>query len=185
MESGHVALGVCGLSCRLCPAYHRQTQSRCPGCKSAFRQGAACPFVTCAVKKQGVEFCWQCNESQTCARWKKHAQDRQAHDSFVCYQKIDSNIATMQTAGVDEFEKQQAAREKLLKQQMLAEFDEGRSKSFYCVAGTVLEVGELEGALEEARKKAEGLQLKEKAKVMHTELDRVAKERGYLLKLRK
>jgi len=31
---------------------------------------AGCPFITCAVKKKGIEFCWDCEENKTCEKWK-------------------------------------------------------------------------------------------------------------------
>jgi hypothetical protein len=43
----HVAVGVCGLSCYLCPNHNSDAKSRCEGCKSEGRMGAACPFLTC------------------------------------------------------------------------------------------------------------------------------------------
>jgi len=43
---------------------------------------------------------------------------------------------------------------------MLEEFNEGRSKTFYCIASTVLEIEELENALSEAKKHTEGLSIK-------------------------
>jgi hypothetical protein len=68
---------------------------------------------------------------------------------------------------------------------MLSEFNEGRSKTFYCIAATMLEIGELESVLDEARAKSTGLDLKAKAEVMHSLLDKIAENKGYLLKLRK
>ncbi len=35
---------------------------------------------------------------------------------------------------------------------MLQEFNEGRSKSYYCIAATVMEIGELEEALTRSRR---------------------------------
>lgn len=68
---------------------------------------------------------------------------------------------------------------------MLMEFNEGRSKSYYCIAATVLEIDELRESLHKARKKAQGLDVKEKSKVLHSILDELALNRNYLLKLRK
>jgi hypothetical protein len=68
---------------------------------------------------------------------------------------------------------------------MLQEFNEGRSKTFYCVASTVLEIQELENALEEAKKQSEGIEIKEKAKILHEILDKIAERKDYHLKLRK
>ncbi len=184
LKINHMAVGVCGLSCRLCLAFHRETKSKCLGCKSKFRMNAACTYLNCAVKKKGVEFCWECNESSSCARWKKHSEFGMLHDSFVCYQKVEDNIASIRKSGIKAFEEQEEAREKLL-DSMLKEFDEGRSKSFYCIAATVLEIEELENAIRQARLKSQSLAIKEKAQVMHLLLNEVAEERNYNLKLRK
>ncbi len=184
MKTSHVAIGICGLSCRLCPAYHRETKSKCDGCKSEDRMGAACPFHNCALKKKGIEFCVFCEENATCVRWSKHREMSKKHDSFVCYQKVEDNIAFIQKNNIAAFENEQKTREQLLKG-MLAEFNEGRSKSLYCIAATVLETGELEAVLKEARAKAKGLDLKAKAAIMHSLLNEVANKKNYLLKLRK
>ncbi len=68
---------------------------------------------------------------------------------------------------------------------MLSEFNEGRSKSFYSVAATVLSIGELESVLKEARTKSAGSDLKAKAETIHSLLDKIAENRHYSLKLRK
>ncbi len=184
MKISHVAIGICGLSCRLCPAYHRETKSKCGGCKSEYRMGAACPFHNCALKKKGVEFCGFCEENNTCARWSKHRVLGKKFDSILCYQKVEDNIAFIQKNGIAAFENEQKTREQLLKE-MLAEFNEGRSKTLYCIAASVLEIGELETVLNEARAKAKGLDLKAKSEIMHSLLDEVAREKNYILKLRK
>ncbi len=106
------------------------------------------------------------------------------YDSIVCYQKVEDNIGFIEKNGVVEFEEQQKTRENLLKA-MLAEFNEGRSKTLYCIAAAVLKIVELEKVLNEARAKATGLDLKAKATIMHSLLNEVAYKKNYLLKLRK
>jgi len=145
--------------------------------------GAACPFHNCALKKKAVEFCGFCEENKTCDRWRKHREMSKKRDSFVCYQKVEENMAFIQKNGIAAFENEQKTREQLLKE-MLAEFNEGRSKSLYCIAATVLETGELEAVLDEARAKAKGLELKAKAAIMHSLLNEVADKKNYLLKPR-
>lgn len=44
-----------------------------------------CPFITCAVKQRGLEFCWQCPEHEDCPKWRARRESGKAHDSFVCY----------------------------------------------------------------------------------------------------
>jgi hypothetical protein len=180
----YVELGVCGLSCRLCPAYYRETKSKCEGCKSEYRMGAPCPFHNCAIKKKEVEFCGFCPENAICERWRKFRKNGKNHDSIVCYQKLENNIAFILQNGIDRLERQQRTRERLLRQ-ILSEFNEGRSKTLYCIAATMLEVDELEHVLKEGREKSIGFDPKRKAEVMHSLLNKVAENKHYLLKLRK
>jgi|SRR5665647_739072 len=184
MEPSFFEIGVCGLSCRLCPAYHRETKSKCGGCKSEYRMGAACPFHNCAVKKKRIDFCGFCGENNTCGKWRKFREAGKHHDSILSYQRLEDNIALIQKNGMEEFEKQQETREKLLRA-ILTEFNEGRSKTFYCIAATVLEIGELEIVLENARAKSKGLDIRVKSEVMHSLLNEIAENKKYILKLRK
>jgi hypothetical protein len=184
MNIRYPEIAICGLSCRLCPHYHTEGSSRCEGCKTEYRIGAGCPFIMCALKKKGVEFCWDCEEHESCQKWAKHRESGKKADSFKCYQKLEDDITFVRKNGVTEFEKLQKKRESLVKE-MLREFNEGRSKSYYCIAATLMETGQLEGALSEARKKSDGLNMKEKARVLHSLLDEIALQRNYLLKLRK
>jgi len=61
---------------------------------------------------------------------------------------------------------------------MLQYFNEGRSKSYYCIAATILEIEELENALHKAKKESRGLGIKEKSKVLHSLIDEVANRRA-------
>jgi hypothetical protein len=183
MKIKYPEIGVCGLSCRLCPSFHMTTKSRCLGCKSDFRMSAGCPFITCALKQKGVEFCWDCSESRTCQKWQQHRELGKRQDSFKCYQKLEADIASIQKYGVFEFEKLQKTREKLL-QKMLKEFNDGRSKSYYCIVATILEIEELETAISYAQKNSSGLDLKEKSKLLHSRLDDIATKKNYCLRLR-
>jgi hypothetical protein len=184
MKDVHVEVGVCGLSCRLCPAYHRETKSRCPGCKSEFRMGASCAFLNCAFKKKGLEFCGFCPENGACEKWRKHREMGKRVDSFVSYQALEDNISFIEKNGLPEFEKQQISREKILNS-MLSEFNEGRSKSLYCIAATILEIKDLEIILREARKKTYKMALKEKSQVLRELLSETAIRKKLELKLRK
>lgn len=82
------------------------------------------------------------------------------------------------------FERGQKAREKLLRD-MLHGFNDGRSKTYYSIAATVMEIEELETALSQAKRASAGLGMKEKSKLLHSLLDEIAESKRYLLKLRK
>jgi hypothetical protein len=69
---------------------------------------------------------------------------------------------------------------------MLSEFNEGRSKSYYCIASTVLNIDELKEAIEEAKNRSKDiLDIKKKSKLMHSILDEIAEKNKYILKIRK
>jgi hypothetical protein len=68
---------------------------------------------------------------------------------------------------------------------MLQEFNEGRSKSYYCIAATILTPVELRDALDEARRKAAGADVKSRSKALHEALDNAAARNGRILRLRK
>ncbi|HYF81531.1 MAG TPA: DUF3795 domain-containing protein [Clostridia bacterium] len=184
MEVKHPQVGICGLSCKLCPMYQTDSKSKCEGCKSEARMSVGCPFITCAIKKKGIEFCWECNESANCEKWNKHREIGKERDSFKSYQKLEDDISFVQINGIEQFVELQNVKEKILKE-MLDSFNEGRSKIYYCNASTVIEVEELEDAVERAKKDSHGLDIKSKAKVLHKILDEIAETKKYNLRLRK
>lgn len=184
MKVKYPEIGICGLSCRLCPHYHMDTASRCLGCKSEGRMIVGCPFINCAIRKKGIEFCWDCGESKTCEKWNNHREAGKKFDSFKCYQKLEDDIAFIQKNGVAEFEKLQKIREQLLRE-LLQEFNEGRSKSYYCITSTVLEIEELKKVMRKAKQKSDGLEVKERSKLLHSMLDDIAVQKKVCLKLRK
>jgi len=143
-----------------------------------------CPFITCAVKKKGIEFCWDCEEADKCKRWKQHRDVGKQHDSFKSYQTLEDDIIFIQKNGVREFENVQKTREQLLKV-MMRDFNEGRSKSYYCIAATVFGIEELRNSLTEAGERSVGLEIKQKSRVLHSILDAVASKNNHVLKLRK
>ena len=184
MNIRHAEIGICGLSCLLCPRYQTANESKCNGCKSELRMRVGCPFITCAVKRKVIEFCWECNENETCEKWKQHREIGKKHDSFISYQKIEDNISFIHENGVKEFEKLHKMKEEILKE-LLRKFNEGRSKTYYCVAATVFRTEELRHAVNEAEKKTQGFGTKEKSRILHFILDEIAEKKQYCLKLRK
>ena len=177
-------MGICGLSCLLCPRHNTESESRCYGCKTESRMSAGCPFITCAIKKKKIEFCWQCDESEKCGKWEGHREFGKKHDTFKSYGKLESDIAFAHKHGIQEHVKQQQARAELLTI-MLAEYNEGRSKSYYCIAATLLDISDLLKSLTEAKKTSEGLCIKDKAKCLHSIIDKKAKGQKISLSLRK
>jgi acyl-CoA reductase-like NAD-dependent aldehyde dehydrogenase len=67
---------------------------------------------------------------------------------------------------------------------MLTEFNEGRSKSYYCVAATVLRPDELRAAIDDAREAGDGTDVRERARALHAALEATARSRSLRLALR-
>jgi len=177
-------IGVCGLSCILCPMYHSESESRCEGCKSEGRIAVGCPFITCAVRKRGIEFCWECPGCGSCEKWAKHREAGRKRDSFKCYRTLDADIRAIRKLGLGAFIDGQRARERLLKL-MLSGYNEGRSRTRYCIAATVLPLEELESCLARADTASAGLDMKGRARTLKGLLDDAAARCGVELRLRK
>ena len=182
-------LGCCGLDCGLCPRYYTVGASRCPGCAGLdfFNKHPSCGTITCCVKKKGLEVCAQCDEFP-CSKFASWLDKLTIEDSFVTHQKIKPNLYFIKQQGLERFLEQQAKRIKLL-ERMLQDFDDGRSKSFYCIATTLLPVAELETLINEAEHKIKGEKVKAddtktKAKILRELLNGFAAKGGVELKLR-
>jgi Protein of unknown function (DUF3795) len=182
-------LGCCGLDCGLCPRYYSVGPSRCPGCAGLdfFNKHPSCSYITCCVKKKGLEVCAECDEFP-CPKFTSWLDKLTIEDSFLTHQKIRSNLYFIKQQGLDKFLKQQKKRIKLL-EKMLKDFDEGRSKSFYCIASTLLPVAELETLIDEAEhkikvEKVRADDTKTKAKILKELLSSFAAKGGVELKLR-
>ena len=183
-------LGCCGLDCGLCPRYYTAGNSRCPGCcgHGFFEKHPSCSFITCCVKKKSLEVCVQCNEFP-CSRFRDITGGKETHDSFTTWRKVMPNSEYIQEQGIEGFIEQQGKRIALL-ETMLKGFDDGRSKSYYCIAATLLPVSNIEASLHRAEQEVEisGISpddAKARAKILRGFLDECAKIKRIELKLRK
>lgn len=146
-------IGACGLDCGLCPRYYTAGPSRCPGCGGPgfSDKHPSCSFITCCVKKRGLEVCGQCPEFP-CAKFKTAHEYRRmpSSSSYPPCTNILPNMEYVKRQGIKAFVRVQKKRIALL-QAMIAGFDEGRSKSFFCRAAALLEVDGLKCALPKAK----------------------------------
>lgn len=128
-------IGCCGIDCGLCPRFYTKGDSVCPGCGgSNFKEKhPSCGFLTCCALKKGLEVCSTCTDFPC----KRFESERNASDSFVTHQKIFPNHNYIKTNGVGKFIEQQQVRTDLLVD-LLNNFDDGRSKSFFCISCALL-----------------------------------------------
>ena len=59
----YALFSACGLNCGLCPRYHTNGKSRCPGCAGEGFSMAhpPCRVLSCSQRK-GIEYCYLCDE---------------------------------------------------------------------------------------------------------------------------
>jgi len=181
------SLGCCGLDCGMCPAYYTDGPSRCPGCggEDFFEKHPSCSYITCCVKKRDLEVCAQC-EQYPCAKFEGASN---GPDVKTTAKNVLQNQQFIQEYGIAKFMEQQELRIKML-QDMLEHYNDGRSKTLYCLAATLLSVDGLKKALTEADQAIETDivnedNLKGRAKVLKGILTRQAGEEGEILKMRK
>jgi hypothetical protein len=151
----HPTIGVCGLDCGLCPRYYTVGASRCPGCcgPEFFSKHPSCSFITCCVKKRNLEVCAECGDFP-CPKFKSDEEYQQLKESssYPSYKKVMANLNFIKEHGVEKFVGQQKKRIKLL-ETMIDDFDDGRSKSFYCKSATLVDPTTLENSLDRATEK--------------------------------
>ena len=187
MLKQYPSLGCCGLDCGMCPAYYTDGPSRCPGCggEDFFEKHPSCSFITCCVKKRGLEVCAKCEE-YPCAKI-EGASD--GPDVKTTTEKVLQNQQFIHEFGIAKFLEQQSLRIRMLRD-MLKHYNDGRSKTFYCLATNLLSGDGLSKALTEAEQtiKAKDVgenDLKGRAKILKGILTRQADQEGEVLKMRK
>lgn len=184
MGKMHSSVGACGLGCVLCPRYYTEGKSKCDGCGSAYSYAAVgCKFFRCCVKGKNFETCAECNDFP-CSTF----EGADEYDSFLTHRKMISNLRFIKTFGIKKFLNEQEKRQRLLKQ-MLEQFNEGRSRSLYCVAATLIPIESVKNALNHAKKnvKERGVKdydLRGKAKILKKILNEIASKETINLNLR-
>ena len=190
-EKKYPTIGCCGIDCGLCPRYYTEGKSRCPGC---FGQdflkvmGQTCSFITCCVKNKNLETCGECGEFP-CSKFNSKWFGTDAYDSFVTHKQTMNNLANIKRIGMEKFLDHQKKRIDFLGE-MLNDFNDGRSKNFYCISTALLSIQGIKEALKNARIKIIKMNIqkkdnKSKAKILKENLVKIAQKEDVKLKLDK
>ena len=180
-------VGACGLECGLCPRYHTEGTSRCPGCcgEDFGQKHPSCGFITCCVRQRGLEVCAQCADWETCERVKRNLKAAETVDSFISYRRLATNLALIRENGLEAFVNLETEKLKLLRH-LIENYDDGRSKGYYCLSCQFLPLEKLNEVVTETEKTGiKGLDLKEKARALKTAISALADKLEIDLKLRK
>src|SRR5690606_28804765 len=86
----------------------------------------------CSLKHDQVEYCFQCRDFP-CSMF-DGAED---YDSFITHQRQLADLALAQKMGMAAYNEEQVRKSEIL-MTLLSQFDDGRRKTFYCVALNLL-----------------------------------------------
>ena len=158
-------IGCCGLYCGLCNKYQSTAPSRCIGCQLG-EQHSWCSIWNCCVKKRGYENCTECDQVFNCTIFirRKVARWIPAFD----------NLRRIKESGLKNWLKEQKERQALA-EELLGNYNEGRSMSFYCKACARMPINLINDAVKESDKKIaseeiDKTDIKAKAKILKSAL---------------
>lgn len=176
-ERNDLLFSLCGLNCALCTM---KLDGYCPGCGGgAGNQG--CAIAKCSLKHSGLEYCYQCGE-YPCERY----DNIEEFDSFITHRNQLKDMEKAQRTGMEQYHSDLGKKAEILRY-LLANYNDGRHKSFFCIAVNLLNVQDLKAVMEQISIKLSSgnLSMKEKATVATRLLQSLAEQRSVVLKLNK
>ena len=172
---------ACGLNCGLCPRYYTEGSSRCPGCAGeGFSEvHPSCGILSCSQRK-GVGYCFEC-EDFPCKKFDSWGDS----DSFITHLNYLADMEKAKANGIDAYKTELNEKIKIL-EKLLADYNDGRQKSFYCLAVNLLELEDIMAVLEQLKNEVDLLDtVKEKALAAVRIFNFKAEEKGIVFKKRK
>ena len=172
--------GPCGIFCGLCTKYQSKAPSRCLGCRIG-EQHSWCSIYRCCVTKRGFTSCIECEE-YPCERyarrsWGTDQMSRAAQDSLNAIKKT----------GMEAWLKEQRERQ-LAVEELLNNYNDGRSMSFYCLTCTLMPVDLINQAIGEIKQRLaadnqiDTSDIKARAKALRAIIQSIASKSGIDLK---
>ena len=124
-------LSLCGLNCKLCSM---NISGHCGGCGFG---NQSCPIARCSLEHGSPEYCFQCSE-YPCARY-AHIDEA---DSFITHMNQKTDLEKVQRIGEETYNAEQVEKRRIL-DRLLAEYNDGRKKTLFCLAANLLALEEL------------------------------------------
>ena len=166
-------LSLCGLNCGLCPM---RWGGYCGGCGQG---NASCAIARCSLTHSGIAYCYEC-PCYPCEKY-EHAGE---FDSFITHRHQKADLEKAQRMGVTAYQQEQREKREMLGY-LLSYDNDGRRKSFFCLAVNLLALEDLRDAMQEIRAYDAGCADSVKARASHavTVLQQLADRRHMILKL--
>jgi hypothetical protein len=175
----------CGLNCGLCPRYHTKGVSKCPGCGGTsigtHEFVTHCGVNSCAGRHGGIEYCYLCEEYPC----KKYYGSEKIKDSFITKQHQLADFQKAREIGLAAYQAELEEKVGIL-ERLLTGFDDGRRKSFFCLAVNLLELADVKEVTTRLETEiTSNATPKEKAALAVDMFRQKADEQNILLELRK
>lgn len=172
-----LSFSLCGLNCGLCPM---GLGGYCPGCGGG-AGNQPCAIARCSLQHDRVEYCFLCPDFP-CQKY----DGAEEYDSFITHQRQLSDIKRASEIGIEAYNKEQIRKSEIL-QTLLADYNDGRRKTFYCVAVNLLPLPQIEKIMEQADNNTSlrSLSIKEKSAYLVALFQDTASQEGLVLKLRR
>lgn len=166
-------LSLCGLNCGLCPMF---LGKHCGGCGNG---NQSCKIAKCSLEHGKVEYCFEC-ENYPCDRY----QGIDEYDSFITHRHRKADLDKAQRIGIAQYKLEQQEKMQVLSH-LLDHYNDGRRKTFFCVAVNLMELSELQEALTElqANEALSSLPPKERSAYAAEVIQKIAGRRNVSLKL--
>lgn len=173
----HPQFSLCGLNCALCPIHNME--KGCPGCGGG-EGHQSCRIITCSLEHGGPDFCSQCPQYPCDA----HYTD-DGIDIFIPKHRRCADLEKAETQGLALYLAELDEKEAAL-HHLLAHFNDGRRKSFFCTAVNLLPLADVQCVMQQIQVQAPlSEELKVRAATAADLFQAMAQRRGLSLKLRK
>jgi len=137
----------------------------------------SCSVISCSKKNGNVEYCFECKQ-YPCHRYTQENN----RDSFITYKDVKKDLGKAKE-NLSGYLEDLREKERVLGY-LLKKHDNGRMKSYYCVAVNLLEAKEMKGIIDDVEKDY-GDGNVEAIKEIKERIESVAKGRGIEIRLRK
>ena len=175
-------LSLCGLNCGLCPRYHTDGTSKCPGCggEAFYEKHPPCGVISCARRHGGIEYCYQCDEYPC----KKYYKNGKIVDSFITKQNQLENFDRIKKIGLAACQAELNEKVEIL-HFLLNNYNDGRRKNFFCLAVNLLELQDVKNIMKRIAVETQpDNSIKEKSAIAAHLFEAMAGERNIILKLK-
>ena len=137
-----------------------------------------CGVLSCGKRHGGIEYCYLCPE-YPCKRY----EGAQCRDSFITHRNMRQDFERAREGGLETYQAQLEEKMAILRN-LLAYYNDGRRKSFYCLSVNLLELEDVRQVMEQIRQQVSiDAPDKERAAQVVVLFRAMAKQRGVELVL--